>query len=74
MPPDYPSRCATASRQAAKLTVPRDQRSAVITRPIAQPVCASLTLLGTQRLRHLCFEHLLEGRSNQHPQELLVLR
>ena len=22
MPPDYPSRCATASRQAAKLTVP----------------------------------------------------
>ena len=57
-----------------ELAYPRDQRSAVITRPIAQPVCAPLALLGTQRLRHLRFEHLLEGRSNQHPQELLVLR
>ena len=48
-----------------ELANPRDQRPAVIARAITQPARRPLALLGSQRLRHLHFENLLEGRPHQ---------
>ena len=41
-------------------------------RPITQPARRPLALLGAQRLSHLGFEHLLERRPHQRPQEFLI--
>jgi hypothetical protein len=57
-----------------QLADPRDQRSAVIARPVALPPRRSLSLLGAQRLGHLRFEHLFERGSHQRPQKLFIPR
>jgi hypothetical protein len=57
-----------------ELADPRDQRPAVIARPVALPARCPLALLGAQRLGHLGFEHLLQRRPHQRPQKLLVPR
>ena len=53
---------------------PCDQRPAIIARPVAHPACRPLALLGAHSLGHLRFEHLLQGRPHQRPQELLIPR
>jgi hypothetical protein len=55
-----------------ELANPRDQRPPVIARPVTLPLRCPLALLGAQCLGHLSFEHLLQRRPHQRPQELLV--
>jgi hypothetical protein len=57
-----------------QLADPRDQRPAVIARPVALPARRPFALLGAQGLCHLRFKHLLQRRPHQRPQKLLVLR
>src|SRR6476646_1945321 len=49
---------------------PRDQRPAIIARPVALPARRPFALLGAQGLRHLRFKHLLERHPHQSPAEI----
>ena len=57
-----------------ELADPRDQRPAVIARPVTLPARCPLALLGAQRLRHLGFEHLLHHGAHNLAQAVRLCR
>ena len=47
-----------------ELADPRDERTGVIAGPVPEPSGGALALFGSQRVRHLGFQHLLHDRPN----------